>query len=106
MHLVPGVSGGTPEVGVPGLGNGYHGFPEPEPGRPPIIDVPGGPISVCSGESAPRARVGSGPGQNAGRIEYDQPNTGTLSCGPFGAGKAEGELTTMGYDEAELINAF
>jgi hypothetical protein len=71
------------EVGVSGLGNGYGGYPAQEPGGPPIINLPGAPISTCHGESSPNLKTGSGPGVNATKVEFDQPGAGTLECGPF-----------------------
>jgi hypothetical protein len=61
------------EVGMSDLGNGYGGYPAPEPGRPPIINLPGAPISTCHGQSAPSLKTGTGPGVNAGKVESISP---------------------------------
>ncbi len=81
-------------------------YPAAEPGRQPVIALPGAPISTCHGETQPKLILGAGPGQRAGKLEFDQPATGKLECGAFGKGTIEGELRTMGYGGAELINAF
>ena len=81
----------------------YTGFPAEEPGRPPVINVPGDPVASCSGENAPRLKTGSGIGSKPSAIEYDSPGSGSLSCGAFGKGTTTGKLKTMGYGEEEII---
>ena len=81
----------------------YTGFPAEEPGRPPVINVPGDPVASCSGENAPRLKTGSGIGSKPSTVEYDSPGSGSLSCGAFGKGTTTGKLKTMGYGEEETI---
>jgi hypothetical protein len=78
------------------------------PGDWDSIPVPGAPITQCYGESTPRSVNGNGkPGQNPGRVEFDQPKTGLLKCvGIAGEGETTGHLLVMDYENKNLINTF
>lgn len=107
------------EVPRPAIDPSYAGYPESEPGRPPVLNVPnfgpGSPtekafVSQCNEatfpthDQKPSLKPGTSPAKPS-QVEFDS-EVGTLDCGALGAGTTSGKLKSEGYEEEEVIAAY
>jgi hypothetical protein len=74
------------------------------PGHPAAYELPAASLVTCEGEVAPYLKSGSSFSKPS-EIQFDAPGSGTLACGPAGAGTATGSLKSVGYEELEVISA-